>query len=152
MAAKKYGRERAAQQAEVAKARADAEEAAEEARAEAEACEARTKELLARHTAICTEFDRKRRKLQYGYELVRAQWAEDRSSCVQQHAAKISSRSPDEASLTPSAIRRGLEYALEHVGRSGGTTRGGGARSSRVEVCSAPITVPTAPLSYKCSL
>ena len=36
---------------------------------------------------MCAEFDRERRKLQY--ELVRAQWAEDRTSCVQQHAAKV---------------------------------------------------------------
>ena len=86
-AEQKYARERAARQAEAAKACADAEDAAEEARAEAEACEARTEEMLARHKEMCAEFDRERRNLQY--ELVRAQWAEDRTSCVQQHAAEV---------------------------------------------------------------
>ena len=87
----KYARENAARQAEVAQARADADETVEEARANAEACEARTEEkmvaLHTRHTEMCAEFDKKDRKMQY--ELARSQWAEDRASCVQQHAAKV---------------------------------------------------------------
>ena len=75
----------------MAQARADADETVEEARANAEACEARTEEkmvaLHTRHTEMCAEFDKKDRKMQY--ELARSQWAEDRASCVQQHAAKV---------------------------------------------------------------
>ena len=84
----------AAQQAEAAKARAarqaEVAKAVEEARANIEACEARLEETRARNARereMCTEFDKKHRTMQY--ELARSQWAYERTSCVQQHSAKV---------------------------------------------------------------
>ena len=50
------------------------------ARADADARKADTDELLQRHKEMRAEFDKEHRQLQY--QLVQAQWAEDRASCA----------------------------------------------------------------------